>query len=237
MIRLDKFLSLAGFGSRREVSQLIRSYRVKVNDKIIISPSFKFDPQKETIFVDGHLIPYCQFYYYKFYKPLGVLTSTKDKEKTIMDLLPSKLPGRRKIFPVGRLDKDAEGLILLTNDGKLAHFLLHPKWKVSKVYEVEIDAPLREEDKLSLEEGIELKDGPTLPSQIEFLDPKKSLIKITVLEGRYHLLKRIFKKLGYSVLKIKRIAFGPLFLGDLKPVEVRALTWEEIKALKEAIKK
>ncbi|MFN4131668.1 MAG: pseudouridine synthase [Caldimicrobium sp.] len=235
-IRLDKFLSLAGLGSRKKVQSLIKEKTIKVNGKIITTYDFKIDPERDDVFFNEIPIKYERFFYYKLYKTQGTITSTKDKEKTVLDLLPKDLPGLNKIFPAGRLDKDAEGLILLTNDGELAHRITHPKWKLPKVYEVTLDKPLKEEDKCLLQKGIELKEGKTQPAIIEFLDTKKTFIKITVIEGRYHLLKRMFGKLGYKVLKIKRIAMGPIALEDLKPGEWKPLRDEEIKAVKEALK-
>ncbi len=235
-MRLDRFLSIAGLGSRREVLSLIRSGKVKVNGKIITSPDYKIDPLSDQIYYEERLIEPKNFFYYKLYKPKGIITSTKDKERTVLDLLPTDLPGFKKIFPAGRLDKDAEGLILLTNDGELAHRLTHPKWKIPKVYEVKIDKSLKEEDKIELEKGVDLKEGRTLPCEIAFLDATKTYLQITVREGRYHLLKRIFGKFHYTVQSIKRIALGPIRLGDLKPGEWKPLSREEVEALKTALK-
>lgn len=234
-IRLDKFLSLAGLGSRREVRTLILQKKIKVNQAIVILPDLKIDPEEDKIYFKDKEIKYQRFYYYKLYKPIGILTSTRDKDKTVKDLLPSDLPGYRELFPAGRLDKDAEGLILLTNDGELGHRITHPKWKLPKVYEIEIDKPLEEEDKIQIEEGVGLKEGKTKPAKLELLTPQKTKLKIEVTEGRYHLLKRIFGKLGYRVLKIKRIKIGPLKLGNLQPGEWRLLTEEEVLALKKLL--
>lgn len=231
-IRLDKFLSDCGLGSRKEVLKLIKAKKIKVNQKIIKDPDLKIDPERDLVFYEEKLLVYQRFFYYKFYKPRGVITSTRDKEKTIFDLLPETLPGYKKLFPAGRLDKDAEGLILLTNDGELAHRLTHPRWKIPKVYEIKIDKPLKEEDKIAVEKGVELKEGRTKPAKISFLNSEKTLLETTVYEGRYHLLKRLFGKLGYKVLSIKRIAIGPLKLEDLKPCEIKSLGKEEVALLR-----
>ena len=231
-IRLDKFLSNLGLGSRKEVLKLIKSKKIKVNQEIVRDPSFKIDPERDIVFYENRPFTYQKYFYYKFYKPKGVITSTKDKDKTIFDLLPSDLPGYKTLFPAGRLDKDAEGLILLTNDGELAHRITHPRWKLPKVYEIEIERPLTDADKLAIEEGIELKEGKTKPAKISLLNSERTLLEITVYEGRYHLLKRVFGKLGYKVLSIKRIAIGPVSLGDLKPCEVRTLSKEELDLLR-----
>ncbi|MFN3505432.1 MAG: pseudouridine synthase [Caldimicrobium sp.] len=235
-IRLDKFLSLAGLGSRRSINSILKSKQVRVNGVIITSPHYKIDPEKDYITYKEVSVSYKNFLYYKMYKPVGVITSTKDKDTTVMDILPKDLLGYKGIFPAGRLDKDAEGLLILTNDGELAHRITHPKWKVPKIYEIIIDKPLQKEDKSALEEGVLLKEGKTLPTQIEYLDNTGSNLKITVYEGRYHLIKRIFKKLGYRVLKIKRIAIGNVFLEDLKPGEIRLLSPSEIESLKKALR-
>jgi len=236
-VRLDKFLGKAGLGSRREIKNLIRMRAVKVNGKIVTDPAFKVDPEKDQVLVKDVPVRYQEFFYfyYKMYKPKGVITSTKDKDKTIIDILPWDLPGLREIFPAGRLDKDAEGLLILTNDGELAHRITHPRWKLEKVYEVLLDKPLTPEDKRAIEEGLELKEGKTLPANIEILHPEGKEILIKVREGRYHLIKRLFGKLGYKVLNLKRIAIGPITLGGLKPGEIKKLTKKELKLLKDLL--
>lgn len=235
-MRLDKFLAQCGLGSRRDVIRLIRSGNVTVNDIIIRNPSLKVDPEKDKIAFNGKLLVLKSTFYYKFYKPKGVITSTKDKDLTVIDLLPQDLPGRDEIFPAGRLDKDAEGLILLTSDGELAHRVTHPRWKLPKIYEILLDKPLSEEAKILAERGVELKEGPTNPAIIQHLDEDKKHIRIEVTEGRHHLLKRLFGKLGYRVLNIKRIAIGPISIGDLKEGEVRPLSDEEIQQLKKVLR-
>lgn len=223
-------------GSRREVAKLIRGGKVTVNEKLIRDPSYKIDPEKDRVALEGEiLVPQFNFYY-KFYKPKGVLTSTKDRDLTVLDLLPPELPGKTNLFPAGRLDKDAEGLVLLTTDGELAHRVTHPKWKLPKIYEVLLDRPLSEEAKKSAEEGVELREGKTAPAKIQFLNHCKTLLRVEVTEGRHHLLKRLFGKLGYKVLGIKRIAIGPVQLGNLKEGEVGPLTYEELLTLKKLLR-
>ncbi len=231
--RLDKILSNLGIGSRKEVNRLIRKGKVKVNGFLVRDASLKFDPSQIIIEVEDRIISraFTEFYY-KFYKPRGLVTSMSDRDGPyIFEKIPETLPGYKKIFPVGRLDKDAEGLLLLISDGLLAHRLLHPKWKVPKVYEVLLDRELSEEDKKLIEGGIDLKEGKTLPCKIEFLSVPRG-IKIEVIEGRYHLIKRIFGKLGYRVERLKRISIGPISLGNLKEGEVTPLSPEEINNLK-----
>ncbi len=235
-MRLDKFLSILGFGSRKKVSQLIKSGKIKVNSNLIKDPSFKINPEKDKIEVNGKILNFKNtYFYYKFYKPKGYITSTKDLQPTIMRFIPENLPGFKKIFPVGRLDKDSEGLLILTNDGALAHRILHPKWKLPKTYEIKIIPPIKEKDKELIEKGVELSDGKTLPCKIIPLNKEGNFLKIIVYEGRYHLLKRMFGKLGYKISYIKRLSIGPIFLEDLSPGEVKAISSEEIQKIKKLL--
>ncbi len=236
-LRLDKFLSLAGWGSRKEVRHLIKKGKVKVNSNIIKDPEFKINLKTDLVEVENQKLDFKINFYYKFYKPKGYITSTKDpKHPTVMELISSNLPGYKELFPVGRLDKDAEGLLLLTNDGILAYRILHPKWKVPKIYEVELNRALKDEDKIALEHGVELIDGITLPSKIEYLNREKNKVKLEVYEGRYHLVKRMFKKFGYQILNLKRVAIGCITLDDLKEGEIRALNEQEEKNIKKCLR-
>ena len=233
IIRLDKYLTHIGVSSRREAVKLIKAGKVKVNSKKVFDPAFKVNPKEDVVEVEGfRKIPFQEHFYYKFYKPKGCITSTKDKEPTIFELLPKDLPGFKRLFPAGRLDKDAEGLLILTTDGELAHRIMHPKWKLEKRYEVLLDKPIADEDIKKLEEGIELKEGKTLPARIKVLAEDKKFLEVAVREGRYHLIKRMFGKLGYQVLSLKRIAIGPVCLGELKPAEAMPLSQEELESLK-----
>lgn len=233
IIRLDKYLTHIGVSSRREAVELIKAGKVKVNSKKVFDPAFKVNPEEDVVEVEGfRKIPFQEHFYYKFYKPKGCITSTKDKEPTIIELLPQDLPGFKRLFPAGRLDKDAEGLLILTTDGELAHRIMHPKWKLEKRYEVLLDKPITDEDIKRLEEGIELKEGKTLPARIKVLAEDRKFLEVAVREGRYHLIKRMFGKLGYQVLSLKRIAIGPVRLGDLKPAEAMPLSQEELESLK-----
>lgn len=233
IIRLDKYLTHIGVSSRREAVELIKAGKVKVNSKKVFDPAFKVNPEEDVVEVEGfRKIPFQEHFYYKFYKPKGYITSTKDKEPTIIELLPKDLPGFKRLFPAGRLDKDAEGLLILTTDGELAHRIMHPKWKLEKRYEVLLDKPITDEDIKRLEEGIELKEVKTLPARIKVLAEDRKFLEVAVREGRYHLIKRMFGKLGYQVLSLKRIAIGPVRLGDLKPAEAMPLSQEELESLK-----
>ena len=236
-LRLDKFLASRGIGSRREVVKLVKQGLVKVNGKVVKDPTTKVLPEADSVEVNGKKLNMSRHFYFKFYKPAGYITSTSSKDGIcIFEVLPEevkKIPG---LFPVGRLDKDAEGLLLLTTDGTLAHRLMHPKWKLQKVYWVRLNKPLSKEHKILIEQGIELSDGKTLPCNITYLNLEKALIEVTVYEGRYHLVKRLFKKFGYQVTYLKRIKIGNISLGDLKIGEVKPVTYEELKELRRLLK-
>lgn len=235
-MRLDKFLSKLGIGSRKEVALLIKRGRVTINGIKVTDPGVKVNLEKDVVQIDGKEVRgKVEGFYYKFYKPRGCVTSKSDKDLTVMDFLPKDLPGLNRIFPVGRLDKDAEGLLIFTDDGALAHRMMHPKWKLSKTYQVWLDKEITELDLKKIEEGVELSDGKTLPCTASFLDETKRWIKIEVREGRYHLIKRMFGSLGYKVIGLKRIAIGSVELGELKPSEIVPLSEEEVKLLKKAV--
>ncbi len=233
IIRLDRYLTKLGLVSRREAVKLIKAGKVKVNGKRVFDPALKVNPTQDVVEIEGFpQSPFQENFYFKFYKPKGYITSTKDKEATIIDLLPEDLPGLKRLFPAGRLDKDAEGLLILTTDGELAHRIMHPKWKLEKRYEVLLDKPITDDDIKRLEEGVELKEGKTLPARVKTLTEDRKSLEVVVREGRYHLIKRMFGKLGYQVLSLKRIAIGPVCLGELKPAEVLPLSEEELEGLR-----
>jgi 16S rRNA pseudouridine516 synthase len=170
-------------------------------------------------------------------KPAGYITSTKDRELTVMELV-SDIPKFERLFPVGRLDKDAEGLLLITSDGELAHRLTHPKWKVPKTYYVVVEGKVREEDLEPLRKGVQLKDFKTKPAEVEILrsGEESSELEITIREGKYHQVKRMFSAIGHPVKYLKRIRFGNLELGELPVGEYRHLTEEELQKLKKLVK-
>ncbi len=235
MIRLDKYLADSGFGTRSQVKRIIRDGRVRVDGKVIKDPSFKLSG-RERVLVDWQEAERIESYYIMLHKPAGYVTSTKDAAMTVMELV-SDLPRFERLFPVGRLDKDAEGLLLLTDDGELAHRLTHPKWKVPKTYFVTVEGKVSRERLSPLKEGIELKDFKAKPAEFEILSVEGALshIKITVREGKYHQVKRMLASLGHPVVYLKRIAFGPLELGGLLKGDYRFLTDSEIKALKKSV--
>ncbi len=236
MERLDKILSNMGYGSRKDVKKLIKEGRVLVNGELIVKNDYKIDPYNDNIVVDGIEVEYRKYIYIMMNKPKGVVSSTFDPvNRTVLDLIDQEYLIFNP-FPAGRLDKDTEGLLILTNDGKLAHELLSPKKGVDKTYYVEVDGYVDEKYILKFKEGIILDDGyKTLPSKLEIIEPDYiSRVKLTLKEGKFHQVKRMFKALGMEVVYLKRIRFGPLELDDrLELGQYRELTKEEIQLLKE----
>jgi len=233
ILRLDKFLKDQGIAVRSEARELIRKGLVTVNDDIVKDPGIHVNTDEDTIKIRGIRIDYRQFVYYMLNKPKGVITATEDKTlKTVLDLLPDEIR-RRGVFPVGRLDKDTEGLLLITNDGAFAHNLLSPKKGVKKLYEALLDSYPGEEAIKKFEEGVYIGDNYTaLPAKLEYIskDPARALVEI--YEGKFHQVKRMFKAVGSTVLELKRLKMGDVWLDQsLKPGEFRELTTEEILKL------
>lgn len=232
MERLDKLLAATGRWSRKEVHELVRHGRVIANGAAVKKPEEKFDAACTELKVDGQLIDCAPFVYLMLHKPAGLLSATEDREqKTVLDLLPEHLRSRG-LFPVGRLDKDTEGFLLLTDDGRLAHELLSPKKHVDKVYYADVDGILEETDVKALSEGIQLKDGlHCLPARLELLEGGRAC-RITIQEGKYHQVKRMLAACGKPVVYLKRLSMGPLKLdGNLRPGQWRPLTEAELKSL------
>lgn len=236
MMRLDRILTEMGAGSRQEVKKQIRTGQVRVNGQTVRKPETKVEETSAEIWCMGTLYRYEPFVYYMLHKPSGVVSATEDaRERTVLDLLES--PARTGLFPVGRLDKDTEGLLLLTNDGELAHRLLSPRKHVDKTYEAVIDGMVNDQDVKHFSSGMDIGDDtPTLPAVLSILhtDPeqKRSRVSITIQEGRYHQIKRMFEAVGKKVLYLKRIRMGPLELDPSLPKgQARRLTEEEIRAL------
>ncbi|MBO6166656.1 MAG: rRNA pseudouridine synthase [Eubacterium sp.] len=236
--RLDKILADSGLGTRSSVRNLIKSGKIKVNDVTQKDPGRKVDTDKDRITYGGEDISYSEMVYYMLNKPAGVITATEDKnQKTVLDLITDKK--RRDLFPVGRLDKDTVGLLLITNDGALSHRLLAPGKHVAKKYLVRVDGIITEEVSSAICSGVDIGDDkPTAPAeldtikQIEDTDAViyEAVIKIT--EGRYHQIKRMFEAFGLNVIYLKRLSMGSLTLDpDLKEGEWRYLTDEEIKKI------
>lgn len=211
-LRLDKILSKSGFGSRKDVKKLILSGRVWVNGKPVTDSSFKASP--EDISVDGNKVSYREFIYVLMNKPQGVISSTeKGRTKTVIDLLDDDLKSYSP-FPVGRLDIDTEGLLLITNDGPLAHNLLAPKKHVDKTYYAKINGVVTDEDIEKFKQGLDIgEDKPTLPATLKILKSgETSEIEVTICEGKFHQVKRMFHAVGKEVVFLKRISMGNLSL-------------------------
>ena len=237
MMRLDKYLSEAGFGSRDVVKKMIRSGRVAVAGITCPAPETKV-PEGAAVFVDGKPVQYAEFQYFMLHKPAGFLTAwTDQKAPVVMELL--ETPENRKrlgetlirpdVAPVGRLDKDTEGLLLLTNDGALAHRLLSPKNEVPKTYYLRTDTPIPAEAPEILLKPVAFSDFTSKPARLELLGEREA--RITVTEGKFHEVKRLMHHVGADVVYLCRESFGPLTLGDLERGQIRMLTEEERASL------
>ena len=236
-IRLNKFLAQAGVASRREVDKMIAEGRIKVNGQVVQVLGYKIDDEKDRVDVEGRRVEKEEgLVYLMINKPPGYLVTLKDnfQRPTIQQLLPSL---RKRVFPVGRLDYDSSGLLLLTNDGELAYRLTHPRFKVPKVYLVKVKGEPDPSELTRLEKGIYLDGKKTAPAKIIQIggDPKKSLLKIEIYEGRKREVKRMFQAIGHKVLQLQRINFGGLRLGNLKMGKWRFLTPKEIETLKKQV--
>lgn len=231
MERLDKLLAGTGKWSRREVKALVRQGLVRVDGRLAASAEDKLDPAAAVVTVAGETISLCRFTYVMLHKPAGVLTATEDrKQPTVLDLLPPELR-HIGLAPVGRLDKDTEGLLLLTNDGELAHRLLSPKYHVDKRYLARVDGELSAADAEAFARGMTLGDGlECLPAGLEVLPDRVCIV--TLREGKFHQVKRMLAARGAPVLYLKRLSMGPLTLDDsLAAGAYRLLRAEEILAL------
>ena len=233
MERMDKLLATTGLWSRKEVKEMVRRGRVKVNGAVVSKPEDKADPEQDEIRVDGQVVDCAPFVYIMMNKPDGLLSATTDKrQKTVIDLLPEHLR-RRGLFPVGRLDKDTVGLLLLTDDGPLGHELLSPKKHVDKLYHAHVDGRVDASDVEALAQGLVLEDGlHCLPAGLEPVGDGSECL-VTLREGKYHQVKRMLAARGKPVTALKRLSMGSLVLDEaLLPGEWRFLTKEETSALK-----
>ena len=235
-MRIDKFLSNMGFGSRKEVKVLLKSKAVEVNGEIIRDPKVHVDEHADQVLVGGEAVAYTEFIYLLMNKPQDVISATEDKyDQTVIDLLAEE-DQHFEPFPVGRLDKDTEGFLLLTNDGKLAHELLSPKKHVDKTYYALIEGRVSEEDAEAFKKGVALEDGyVTKPASLNILESGPvSKIELTITEGKFHQVKRMFESAGKRVVYLKRLSMGPLSLDpELGLGEYRHLTEEEVTSLKQ----
>lgn len=219
MERLDKLLTSTGRWSRSEAKRLVKEGRVLVNGHLAASPEEKYDPETVSLAVNGEAVPLRRFVYVMLHKPAGVLSATEDgRGKTVLELLPPEYR-KRGLFPVGRLDKDTEGLLLLTDDGALAHELLSPKKHVDKVYYARVEGELTEADSRAFAEGMTLGDGLVcLPAGLEILTAgEKSEALVTLREGKFHQIKRMLAARGKPVVYLKRLSMGTLRLDETLP--------------------
>ncbi len=239
MKRLDKFLVEMSVASRSTIKDMAKKGRITVNGQIVKASDTKIDESADVVAVDGQVIAFSSTEYFMLNKPAGVITATLDKKaRTVLDLLDERT--RNDLFPVGRLDKDTEGLLLITNDGDLAHRLLAPKKHVDKVYYADIRGVVTDEHIRQFASGLTLSDGTAvMPGELVILDVDStagtSSIRLTIHEGKFHQVKRMFEAVGTEVTYLKRLSMGPLSLDEkLSPGEYRRLTDEEINMLKEA---
>ncbi len=233
-MRLDKLLSNMGYGTRKEVKQLMKKGAVRVNAVPVKDAALHVDTEKDEVTILGEKVVYKEFMYLMMNKPQGVLSATEDKrDQTVIDLLDAEY-NIFELFPVGRLDKDTEGFLLLTNDGKLAHNLLSPKKGVPKTYYAHIDGVVTEEDTERFLEGVILDDGyETKPGNLRILKSAAiSEIELTITEGKFHQVKRMFEAVDKTVVYLKRLSMGPLLLDEsLSLGSYRELTEDELNQL------
>jgi 23S rRNA pseudouridine2605 synthase len=241
-MRIARALALAGINSRRKCEALISAGQVSVNGVIIKDLGRQVDPDQDLIQFRGKTVQFENYVYYVLNKPEGYVTTASDPyaEKTVFDLLPARLvprtekpmPSRTRVFPVGRLDKNSTGLILLTNDGELANRLVHPRYEVGKWYEVRLDRALDPRDKTRLLKGVTLEDGTAKAERIRPLTKRN--IQLLLKEGKNREVRRLFEAMDYEVVKLCRVAFGPILLGNLPLGQGRFLGRKEIDTLRQA---
>ena len=239
-MRLDKFLVACAVGSRTEVKNFLKSGRVTVNGKKEKSAKLQINEDTDEICFDGQKLDYEEFVYYMMNKPQGVISATEDpKHKTVLDLL-DDLARSKEVFPVGRLDIDTHGLLLLTNDGKLAHALLSPKRHVDKTYLAQVKGIMTDADVEVFVQGIPLKDFTCQPAKLELVsvdaEKNQSLVRVTIAEGKFHQVKRMVAYCGKEVVDLQRLTMGTLTLDEgLKRGEWRRLSKEELEGLLESV--
>lgn len=238
-MRLDKLLSNMGYGSRKEVKVLLKQKAVTVDGKFVKDSAMHVNPEKQNVSVFGERVEYIEFIYVMMNKPPGVISATEDKyDQTVLDLLDPYVQ-HFEPFPVGRLDKDTEGLLLITNDGNLAHNLLSPKKHVPKWYYAKIEGEVTQNDIDIFAQGVTLDDGyHTKPGELKILaSGEQSEIELMIQEGKFHQVKRMFEAVGKKVTYLKRLSMGPLQLDEeLELGDYRELTEQELQALMEANK-
>lgn len=233
LMRLDKYLADMGIGTRSEVKQYIKKSKVKVNNEVIRDPNSKIIVGEDQVQYNGTDVSYVHYEYYMLNKPAGVVSATEDKhQKTVIDLLTTSQ--RKDLFPVGRLDRDTEGLLLITNDGDLAHSLLSPKKHVDKTYYAKVEGLVTNEDVSAFAEGLQVdEEFKAMPAKLTIVNAGDiSEILLVIQEGKFHQVKRMFEAVGKKVIYLKRMTMGSLQLDEsLQPGEYRELTQEEITSI------
>jgi len=234
-LRIDRILANMGWGSRTEIKKMLKKGQVSVDGEIVKDPALKVRPDQQCIKIDGEIVNYREYIYLMLNKPAGYVSATEDlREATVLDLL-NGAELAFDPFPVGRLDKDTEGLLLLTNDGKLAHILTSPRKKIPKRYYALIKGEVDASDQEAFRRGVVLDDGyKTLPAQLEIIKSgQRSEVEVVICEGKYHQVKRMFRARGKEVLYLRRLSMGPLELDPkLQPGQYRELTADELADLK-----
>ncbi|HLL60826.1 MAG TPA: pseudouridine synthase [Candidatus Nitrosocosmicus sp.] len=231
-IRLDSYLSGQGYASRRKIEEFLKENKVMINGQPGREPGFRINPLRDKILINGQPVYKPQLEYYILNKPKNVISTSLDEHsrRTVVSMVPSK----ERLFPVGRLDAESSGLILLTNDGDLANKLTHPKYHIPKTYEVLILGGIPETKLQKLRTGVRLRDGMTAPADVIIIKHigDKTFLKITLYEGRNRQIRRMCGLLGLDLIDLKRISIGPIELGNLRPGQSRKLTKQEVDELK-----
>ena len=231
-VRLNKYLANLGVCARRDVKQLLKSQIVTVNGERAKEPGLRIDPAKDSILLNGRKLKAPQFVYYLVNKPKGVVSTTADEygRKNVISLIPTQ----ERIYPVGRLDKDTTGLLLLTNDGELTNLLIHPRYHVDKTYRLTIAGKVNDAQLRALRNGVLLDDGITASAKVlvSKILPTLTVLEMTIHEGRNRQIRRMCETVGISLLELQRIKFGPLEIGNLKEGKFRELSRNEVQGLK-----
>jgi len=232
-VRINRYLAMCGIASRRAADDLVRAGRVKINGEVVTNLATRVDPERDVVEFDGRVVrPQEQTVYVLLNKPRGYITTAKDEKNrpTVLDLV--KLPQR--VFPVGRLDADTEGALILTNDGALAYRLAHPRYGVEKVYHAVLDRPVRDADLERLRQGVEIETGRTSPCQARYLDDPRR-VELILHEGKKRQVRRMFKALGYHVEELRRVSIGGISIDGVPVGQWRFLTGEEVRSLRRQV--
>lgn len=233
-IRLDKFLANNGYSSRRGIKSLLKYQDVTVNDKKVKESGVRIDPLKDIVKINGQKIKHTKFVYYLLNKPKGIISTSSDEfeRENVVDMVPNTF----RVYPVGRLDKDTHGLILLTNDGELTHKLTHPRFHVSKKYRLEIKGNVSDEKIKKLENGVILSDGITSPANVKRVKQTEmsTILEMEIFEGRYRQIRRMCDAIFLPLIDLRRIQFGPIKIAELKEGKYRSLNEGEVESLRKS---